>query len=442
MTPNLLASGGADAAIAFACLACGHRHGVLDGAIVCGACGGLLDLALDPARLPATPTSRRRGTWAFRDWFAPAIADDDIVSLGEGAGPLVDLDVAGRRVWLKQCGQQPTGSFKDLGMTALVSYARARRRGGARIDALVCASTGDTSAALAAYGARAGIPVVVLLPAGKVSLAQLVQPLAHGARVVALDGDFDACMRVVVDVAARPGVVLANSKNPLRLLGQMTVAFEIVDDLAAAGVGAPDVVLVPSGNLGNVAAIARGFELLVGLGRLARMPCLVACQVEAADPLYRAFVSSTLPHVAPVVAGDTHATAIRIGDPVSAPRAARALSLTNGLVTAVGEPALLDAMARADRQGHLVCPQTAAALAGLAGLVEGDVVGRDAVVVVVGTASGLKFVEQKQAFHAGRTTLGDLQLSPSTQALRNPVRSSVASADAVWRALDDAESPR
>jgi threonine synthase len=425
-----------DAAVALACLSCGRRHGVLDGAIVCAGCGGLLDLALDAARLPKTPTSRRRGTWAWREWFAPALHDDEIISLGEGAGPLVDLDVAGRRTWLKQCGQQPTGSFKDLGMTALVSYAIARRRRGERIDALVCASTGDTSAALAAYGARAGIPVVVLLPAGKVSLAQLVQPLAHGARVVAVDGDFDACMRVVVDVAKRPGVVLANSKNPLRLLGQMTVAFEIAADLADRGAQMPDVVLVPSGNLGNVSAIARGFELLRDLGRIERLPRLVACQVDAANPLFRAFSSSTLPVVQPVTAGETHATAIRIGDPVSAPRAARALAATRGLATSVDEAQLLDAMARADRQGHLVCPQTAVALAGLAQLVDRGVVDQRDTVVVVGTASGLKFVEQKQAFHAGTTALGGMPLPPSTEALRNPVRTCSASAEAVWHAVE------
>jgi threonine synthase len=430
-------SGSADDAVAFACLACGQRHGVLDGAIVCERCGGLLDLAIDAGRLPTTLHPRRRGTWAFREWFAPAVDDADIVSLGEGAGPLVDLDVAGRRVWLKQCGQQPTGSFKDLGMTALVSHARARQRRGARIDLLACASTGDTSAALAAYGARAGIPVAVLLPAGKVSLAQLVQPLAHGARVVALDGDFDACMRVVIDVAARPGVLLANSKNPLRLLGQMTVAFEIADDLAAVGAPPPDVVVVPSGNLGNIAAIGHGFALLVALGRIPRAPRLVASQVTAADPLYRAFAARALPAVAAVVAGETHATAIRIGDPVSAPRAARALAATAGLVTTADEAALLHAMARADRQGHLVCPQTAAALAGVDDLITRGVVGAAEVVVVVGTASGLKFAEQKQVFHAGTTALGDLPLPPSTAALRNPLRRCAAAADAVWRTLDE-----
>jgi len=211
----------------------------------------------------------------------------------------------------------------------------------------------------------------------------------------------------------------------------------VVGDAREVGAPMPDVVLVPSGNLGNVSATARGFELLRDLGRIARVPRLVACQVAAANPLFRAFSSSTLPAVAAVTAGETHATAIRIGDPVSAPRAARALASTNGLVTSVDEVQLLDAMARADRQGHLVCPQTAVALAGLRDLVERGVVGADDTVVVVGTASGLKFVEQKQAFHAGSTVLGDLAMPSSTQALRNPVRTCAPNADAVWRAVEN-----
>jgi len=338
-------------------------------------------------------------------------------------------------------------------MTALVSYAVARRRRGAVIDALVCASTGDTSAALAAYGARAGIPVVVLLPAGKVSLAQLVQPLAHGARVVAVDGDFDACMRVVVDVARRPGVVLANSKNPLRLLGQSTVAFEIVDKLGRA----PDFVLVPSGNLGNVSALARGFRLLKKKGRIDALPRLVACQVGAANPLFRAFEwaartakapsatasSRTSPRTAatmamtkePLQAQETHATAIRIGDPVSWPRAVLALAESDGLVTSTSEEALLLAMVRADRQGLFVCPQTATAIDGLEQLRARGTIGDHHTAVVIATASGLKFAAQKAAFHAGSTVLGDLELPKTTAALRNPIRVVDANVDAVWKAI-------
>lgn len=392
------------------CIECGRGARVLSGAVACARCGGLLDPVHDLARLKKTRASSwvaqlarraavpdeidRSGVWAFREWVLPELAVRDIVTLGEGRTPLTRGPVLAPKVgcFIKQCGQQPTGSFKDLGMTVLVSAARAiaRRR---RLDALVCASTGDTSAALAAYGARAGLPVVVLLPNGKVSPAQLLQPLAYGARVVELDGDFDACMRVVRELGAREGILLANSKNPLRLLGQATVAFEIARDL---GWRAPEVVVVPSGNLGNVAALHAGFSLLRALGLVERLPRLVAAQVAAADPLHRARARG-YQALEPMTAGETLATAIRIGDPVSFPRARRALLESGGTTTSSDEPAVQQAMAALDAHGLLACPQTGAAFAGARALAaSGEIRAKDTV-VVVSTASGLKFVEAKAA---------------------------------------------
>jgi len=341
------------------------------------------------------------------------------------------------------CGENPTGSFKDLGMTVLGTWGRAiaRRRAsqGKGPPTLLCASTGDTSAALAAYGARAGLPVVVLLPTDKISPAQLVQPLAHGACVIAIDGDFDTCMAVVAGIADRAGdnvadvdgLLLANSKNPIRLLGQLTVALEIAE-AAWLGGRLPDVVCVPSGNLGNISALHLGFSIARAAGLIDRLPRLVACQVDAANPLYRLVMSSSS---SSVVARETHASAIRIGAPVSLPRALKALAATNGTVTSVSEEALLSASARADRLGLLVCPQTAAALAGVEQLVARGEVGADDHVVVVATAAGLKFVEQKTAFHAGSTGLGPMVLSSSTQALRNAPRVVAADVDAVMRVM-------
>jgi threonine synthase len=300
-----------------------------------------------------------------------------------------------RRVLVKQCGHSLTGSFKDLGMTVLVSMARAMRRKGEDVRALICASTGDTSAALAAYGALAQLPVVVLLPRDKVSRAQLVQPLAHGAHVLAIDGDFDACMRVVQVISERPGMFLANSKNPLRLEGQKTVAFEIAWDL---GWAVPDAVLLPSGNLGNISALERGFRTLVDLGLLERVPLLVACQVAAADPLYRASLQN-FTGLTPVLAGETRATAIRIGDPVSWPRAQRALLRSPGAVVSVTEDELLAAELAGDRDGLFVDPHTAVAMAALAKLVNEGTVAPNSTCVVVSTAHGLKFTDQKAAFH-------------------------------------------
>jgi threonine synthase len=319
-------------------------------------------------------------------------------------------------------------------MTVLVSMAAAMKRRGRHVRALVCASTGDTSAALAAYGARAGLPVVVLLPAGKVSTAQLVQPIAAGARVLELDGDFDACMGVVAALAKRPGIFLANSKNPLRLEGQKTVAFEIAREL---GWRAPDFVLVPSGNLGNVAALYNGFATLLRLGLVDRLPRLVACQVDAANPLYVSYGASQssssqrFESLVAQTARDTHASAIRIGAPVSFPRAQKALRATDGIVTSVSEAALLEAAAHGDRAGLFVDPHTAVALASVAQVPDRA----RAVCVVVSTAHGLKFADQKTRFHEGSTALGDLPLPEDVRALRNPPRRLPASVDAVVEAL-------
>lgn len=415
------------------CIECGRRERVLSGAVACGKCGGLLDPLRDEARLAKTRASSwrarfarraampdeidRSGVWAFREWVLPEIAARDIVTLGEGRTPLTRGPKLAARVdcWVKQCGQQPTGSFKDLGMTVLVSAARAmaRRR---RLDALVCASTGDTSAALAAYGARAGLPVVVLLPRGKVSPAQLLQPLAHGARVVEIDGDFDACMRVVRELGSRDGVLLANSKNPLRLLGQATVAFEIARDL---GWQAPDVVVVPSGNLGNVAALHAGFSLLRALKLTRTLPRLVAAQVEAADPLHRARATGYAA-LQPMVAGETLATAIRIGDPVSFPRARLALLGSGGTTTSVDERGVKDGMAALDAHGLLSCPQTGAAFAGAQLLAASGAIKAGANVVVVSTASGLKFSEAKAAVQQNVPLRADARLDAVLEVLGLP----------------------
>ncbi len=416
---------------------CDGVHDVFQPLFSCPTCGGLVDVAHDlaPLQQHAAEDWRARiaaraispspidqsGVWAFREWVMPGLRDDEIVTLGEGRTPLLDVphlqkSLGAGRVQLKQCGQSLTGSFKDLGMTVLVSMASAMKGRGADVRALVCASTGDTSAALAAYGARVGLPVIVLLPAGKISSAQLVQPVSAQAHVLALDGDFDACMKVVQEVCRLPGMFLANSKNPLRLEGQKTVAFEIA---AQRGFAVPDFVLVPSGNLGNVAALASGFSLLRDLGLTDRVPRLVACQVDAANPLFRSYENG-LQALEAVTAQPTHASAIRIGDPVSYPRAQRALRETDGLVTSVSETDLLATMVEADAHGLFVCPHTAAALAGTKALSDLGQLQKDTELVVVSTAHGLKFSPQKTAFHDGGSELDGMDIPPELAARRNP----------------------
>ncbi len=389
------------------------------GQIRCTRCDGLLEVAHDLDALRATKAEEWKqrfdaraadsahpygsGVWSKREWVAPEVRDEDIVSTGEGKSALFHAKRLGDEVgigelWVKQCGVSHTGSFKDLGMTVLVSVVQqALVRGDIRARALACASTGDTSASLAAYGAVAGLPVVVLLPRGKVSAAQLVQPLAHGARVLALDTDFDGCMRVITELARRGLVYLANSMNPLRIEGQKTVAVEVAQQLRWS---VPDWVVLPSGNLGNAAALHAGFQLMVDLGVTARLPRLCIAQAERANPMYRAFVSASRA-VTAIEAKPTLATAIQIGDPVSAPRAMKALAAMNGVVEQATEDELADACARADRTGLYTCPHTGVALACLFKLRARGVVAPGDRCVVVSTAHGLKFTEFKAGYHAG-----------------------------------------
>jgi len=385
----------------------------------CPTCDGLLEVShdLDALRETSGPTWRARfdarwaphaedlplpsGVWSKREWVAPEIPSDAIVSTGEGMTPLyparrLAAEASFGELYVKQCGTTHTGSFKDLGMTVLVSVVnQAMREGTLRVRAIACASTGDTSAALAAYGAASGLPVVVFLPRGMISVAQLVQPLANGARVLALDTDFDGCMRVVRELASRGLIYLANSMNPLRIEGQKTVAIEISQQL---GWEPPDWVVLPSGNLGNAAALYAGFSMAKSLGVIDRLPRLCIAQAANANPMYRAFIAHT-DVVEPVVAKPTQASAIRIGAPVSAPRAMAALHAMNGVVEEANENELADASARADKTGLYTCPHTGVALACAMKLRARGVIGPRDRVVVISTASGLKFTEFKLGYH-------------------------------------------
>jgi threonine synthase len=386
----------------------------------CPTCQGLLEVAHDIAALRdrsaaswmkvfedrwmKTEWPYGSGVWGKREWVAPGVPDEFIVSAGEGGTNVFWAERLGREIgvpdlWVKLCGNSHTGSFKDLGMTVLVSVVRqAIAEGKLKTRTLCCASTGDTSASLAAYGAAAGLPVAVLLPRGRVSTAQLVQPLAHGARVFALDTDFDGCMAVVKELARRGLVYLANSMNPLRIEGQKTVALEIVQQFDWES---PDWIILPSGNLGNAAALHAGFKMMRELGLVARMPRLCVAQAERANPMYRAFKAGK-DTVEPMVAGQTLASAIQIGNPVSAPRAMAALRAMNGVVEEATEEELADACARADRTGLYTCPHTGVALACLFKLRASGLIDRDERVVVVSTANGLKFTEFKLAYHERR----------------------------------------
>jgi threonine synthase len=382
----------------------------------CGSCGALLEVEhelaalaersahdwkeLFAARYGEAQLPFASGIWGKKEWVYPELAPSEIVSLGEGHVPLLPLPRLARalglsKVDLKQCGISATGSFKDLGMTVLVSAVNRMRARGQAVRAIACASTGDTSAALSAYCAAAGIPSVVMLPRAKVSLAQLVQPVSNGALVLSLDTDFDGCMKLVQEVTRDESLYLANSMNSLRLEGQKIVAVELCQQL---GWQVPDWVVIPGGNLGNAAALGKGFELMLKLGLITRRPRIAVAQARAANPLFRAFKTG-FAQLSPMQAGATLATAIQIGDPVSLRRAIKVLKAFDGVVDDASESELANAAARADREGAFTCPQTGVALAVLEKLAASGVIAKGATVAVISTAHGLKFADFKQGYH-------------------------------------------
>ena len=404
----------------FSCInGCSGEYSLLEVIYRCPACGDLLEVQHDMDALRSRSAAawmqlfddryRRNvypygsGVWGKKEWVVPFIDNENIVSTYEGNSNLLWADRYGKQLhvedlWVKQCGNSHTGSFKDLGMTVLVSVVKQMMGNGVPIDAVACASTGDTSAALGAYCAAAGIPSVVLLPRNKVSIAQLVQPLANGALVLSLDTDFDGCMAVVQEITKERRIYLANSMNSLRIEGQKTAAIEIVQQFDWE---VPDWIIIPGGNLGNVHALGQGFLMMHDLGLIQRLPRICLAQAERANPLYRSYVED-FKRFEPIEAQPTLAMAIQIGNPVSVKRAIRTLQRFNGVVEQATEQELADEAARADRTGMFNCPHTGVALAALRKLVERKVVRSSERVVVISTANGLKFADQKAAYHMGR----------------------------------------
>jgi threonine synthase len=385
----------------------------------CPKCGSLLDVHHDLSALQAhSPQEWKKlfddrycrtaypygsGVWGKKEMVCPSVEDHNVVSMYEGATNLFWAERLGKQIgledlWVKQCGNSHTGSFKDLGMTVLVSMVKQMISEGTKIPAVACASTGDTSAALAAYCAAAGIPAIVILPRNKVSTAQLIQPLANGALTLSLDTDFDGCMRIVRELCTKENLYLANSMNSLRLEGQKTISIEIVQQCDWE---VPDVVIVPGGNLGNISAIGRGFLLMRNLGMIDRLPRLVCAQAQHANPLYRSFQSNFASY-RPIRAKKTLASAIQIGDPVSIHRAISALKAFDSVVEQASEEELADAVALADRTGLFNCPHTGVALAVLFKLLEKKWIRPHEKVVVISTAHGLKFTDFKRRYHEGK----------------------------------------
>ena len=404
----------------FQCInGCSGRHALNEVIYRCPECDDLLEVQHDLDQLKQRNATEwrelfdhryRRNEWPYgssvwgkKELVCPNLENENIVSTFEGGTNLFWAERLGSQIglddlWVKQCGMAHTGSFKDLGMTVLVSMVKQMISDGKNIRAVACASTGDTSASLASYCAVAGIPAIVFLPRNKVSLTQLIQPNTHGVLTLSLDTDFDGCMKLVKEVCANNDIYLANSMNSLRIEGQKTISFELVQQFDWE---VPDIVVVPGGNLGNVSAIGRGFQMLLELGVIDKLPRLVCAQAERADPLYRSYKSG-FKKFKPIQAKKTLASAIQIGDPVSVKKAIRTLQEFEGIVEEATEQELATAVGRANRTGVLCCPHTGVALAVLEKLVRRGEIPKESRVVVISTANGLKFTDFLYKYHAAK----------------------------------------
>jgi threonine synthase len=342
----------------------------------------------------AAYTSRPRLVERYRE-FLPITDATPIISLGEGFTPLIRLDHIGKRIGLKNLfvkyeGMNPTGSFKDRGM--VMAIAKAVEAGA---EAVICASTGNTSASAAAYGAAAGLEVIVVLPKGKIALGKLIQAIAAGAKVVAVDGNFDQALTVVREMAEQTAhpVTLVNSVNPYRIDGQTTAAFEVCDDLGRA----PDILAIPVGNAGNITAYWAGFNRYLAAGRIGSRPRMFGFQAAGAAPI-------VLGH--PVEHPETIATAIRIGNPASWKQAEAARDESGGLIETVTDDEILATYRELSTTQGVFCePASAASLAGICKLAAAGRVPADATVVCVLTGHGLKDPETAERTAGGASAI-------------------------------------
>ncbi len=382
----------------------------------CPKCAGLLDVVYEVTEFQgermmsvwdwrcASPEAiDRSGVWRFRE-LLPEADESEIVTMIEGNTQIWEAprcaEYAGmNRLSFKHLGMNPTGSFKDLGMTTGITQAR---RLGA--TSVACASTGNTSASMAAYAARAGMKAFVFIPSGQIALGKLSQALDYGAVVLQIEGDFDDAMRLVREVADDSPLYLLNSVNPFRLEGQKTIAFEMMQQ---RGWRAPDRVVAPGGNLGNSSAIAKGFHELMERGVIAKMPKITIIQAEGANPLYRTWVRYRDREGAdgltlePVAGASTLATAIKIGNPVSWPKAMRGLRWSAGDVEQVTEQEIADAKAVIGRDGIGCEPASAVTLAGIKKMIAAGGVKPDEDVVAILTGHVLKDPDYTVNYHAG-----------------------------------------
>jgi len=430
----------------FRCIACGEISDAARQDFRCSACGDLLEITYpqwkeakpDAQQLKAKWRERKlshrqvdlSGVWRFRDLLPALDHDDHAVTLREGNTPLYALPrcaaITGVRLFAKHQGMNPTASFKDTGMTVAASFALL-----AGFRWVACASTGNTSASMAAYAARGGMRALVLVPEGKISWSKLSQALDYGAVTCQLRTDFDGCLKLLQDLVKRAPVYQLNSINPFRLEGQKTLAIELMEQLEWQ---TPDHIIVPGGNLGNSSAIGKALLEMRDLGLIATLPKVSVIQAEGANALVRTLREAGGKKLI-TVAAETRATAIRIGNPASWKKAAHVLQATGGACEQVSELEIAQAKAEIGAEGIGCEPASAVTLAGLKKLVKQGFVKPDETVVLVLTGNLLKDPDFTIDFHRGGM-FGENQQAELLAPLRHPPIVLDATLDAVIRTLE------
>ncbi len=437
----------------FRCIACGDLSDHASQDFRCAHCGDLLEISYprgseakpDAEGLKSTWRNRRlsndaidlSGVWRFRE-LLPALKDEQsIITLREGNAPLYDLPRCARitgvpRLFAKHQGMNPTGSFKDCGMTVAATFARS-----AGFRWVACASTGNTSASMAAYAARGGMRSLVLVPEGKISWSKLSQALDYGAVTCQLRTDFDGCLCLLQELVLRAPMYQLNSINPFRLEGQKMLALELLEQL---GWQPPDHIIVPGGNLGNSSAIGKALREMRELNLIPRLPKLSVIQAEGANALVRTIREADGKRLVSVQP-ETRATAIRIGNPASWKKALAVIETTGGTCEQVSEVEIAQAKAEIGAEGLGCEPASAVTLAGLKKLVTQKFVRPDETVVLVLTGNLLKDPDYTIEFHRGDLlpATADSTAAAALNHLRRPPIVLDAALDAVIRTLEQAE---
>ncbi|WP_273475923.1 threonine synthase [Methanobrevibacter woesei] len=367
------------------CVSCGEEYNNDDVIYTCEKCGSVLELVPESVDVDKSIFDGRKDTlWKYKE-FIP-VDESKVVTLEEGGTPFCKCDKLGEELgvnlYVKVEGSNPTGSFKDRGMT--VGMTKAMELG---VSTVGCASTGNTSASLAAYAARAGLRCIVFLPSGKVALGKLAQAMFHGAEVISINGNFDEALEAMTALALEKHLYLLNSINPFRLEGQKTIGYEILHSL---GWQSPDRIILPVGNAGNISAIWKGVSEFYDAGFVDSKPMMTGIQAEGACPITNAFKKHSK-EIVPVENPETIATAIRIGAPVSYTKALNAIYDSNGYSETVSDEEILSAQKLlARKEGIGVEPASAASIAGLKKLVEMGEIDKGETVTCVVTGHLLK----------------------------------------------------